>query len=333
MDILLGIVLSIIAGIIPTIIYGWFVYWLDRHEKEPWWLLALAFCWGMVPAVLIALIAQILLDIPTTWVFGNDNLAYDVVGGSVWAPITEEITKGLGVLLIVLIARREIDNILDGIVYGAMAGLGFAFTENVFYFLGALTENGFGDWVITILLRTIPFGLNHAFFTGVFGASVGYALLTHDPVNRIVMPIVGLAAAMIFHGLHNFGASLASLNCFSILLSLLADWGGLLLLGILVWFIWRQEREWILTHLSTEIPPDTLYTLTTWSEWQSARWGALLRGDIATWRWWGQLQHVGAELAFKKQRIVQFGSNTKTEGEIALYQHRLRAMGVMNRES
>ena len=45
------------------------------------------------------------------------------------APIAEEITKALGVLLIFWLLRAEFDNLRDGIVYGALVGLGFNWFE------------------------------------------------------------------------------------------------------------------------------------------------------------------------------------------------------------
>ena len=43
MTCLLGVILSVCAALLPAAAYAWFVNWLDRHEKEPWWMLALAF--------------------------------------------------------------------------------------------------------------------------------------------------------------------------------------------------------------------------------------------------------------------------------------------------
>ena len=51
------------------------------------------------------------------------------------APFVEETLKGCGVVMIYLIARDEIDDVMDGFVYGAVCGLGFAIVEDVFYFM------------------------------------------------------------------------------------------------------------------------------------------------------------------------------------------------------
>lgn len=327
-DILLGILLCLLFSLIPTAIYGWFVNWLDRYEKEPWWLLATAFAWGAIPAIIMALIAQIVLDIPTTWVLSGEGLAYEIVGGSVWAPLTEEFAKGLGLVLILVLARREVDNILDGIVYGAMAGLGFAFTENLFYFGGALVEGGWGDWAFVVLLRTVPFGLNHAFFSGMMGAGLGLAYLSQNPLARIFGLLSGFVTAVTFHGLHNLGAALAAGNCLTICLSFLVDWGGILLLGILIALIWRQEKSWMAEQLTGEITPEVYQMITSWGRWQGSRWEALLRGDLAEWRRLGHLRHAAAELAFGKQRLARLGQDGAMQREIERYRLQLVELGA-----
>ncbi len=329
MEILFGFVLSVVAALIPIVIYAWFVNWLDQHEKEPWWLLALAFLWGALPAVILALIAQIILDIPTTWVVGQDGLSYNLVGASVWAPLTEEVFKGIGIIIILLVARREFDSVLDGIVYGAMVGLGFAFTENIFYFGGALLEAGFGAWVIVVLLRTIPFGLNHAFFTGVFGAGLAWAIMTNRArLIRFAGLALALSAAMFFHSLHNLGSTLIEANCLSIFISLFGDWGGMILVGVLIVLIWRQEKGWIAAQLQPEVTADVYDMMTSWPRWAHVRWGALLRGDFSHWRKLGRVRHVGAELAFKKEQLDRLGPKPELRTAIEQYRAQLSLLGA-----
>ena len=47
-------ILSVIAAIIPTVFYIIIIYWVDRYEKEPWWLLSAAFLWGAIPSIIAA---------------------------------------------------------------------------------------------------------------------------------------------------------------------------------------------------------------------------------------------------------------------------------------
>src|SRR5262249_39436761 len=56
--------------------------------------------------------------------------------------IAEEIAKALGVLLIFWLLRAEFDNMRDGIVYGALVGLGFNWFEAALYVAQGYAENG-----------------------------------------------------------------------------------------------------------------------------------------------------------------------------------------------
>jgi len=325
----IGVFLSLVAALVPAAIYGWFVNWLDRHEKEPWWLQALVFLWGAVPAFIMALIGQLILDIPTTWILPDEGLASELIGGSLWAPVTEEVAKGLGIVLVLLLARREMDSVLDGIVYGAMAGLGFAFTENVLYFGSALAEDGWGGWAFVVLLRTIPFGLNHAFFSGLIGAGLGAAYLSARTRVKLTAPAGGLVAGMLFHSAHNLGASLSATNILTICLSLVVDWGGILMLGVLITLIWRQEKGWMVEHLAGEVTDEVYQLTTSWPNWRRARWQALVQADMTRWRELGHLRQAATELAFKKHRLARRGHDPKTQSDIERYRQRLAELGAI----
>ena len=69
----------------------------------------------------------------------------DSWGAALVAPVNEELYKGAGLVLIYLMARREFDGVMDGLVYGAMIGLGFQVMENVQYFMFAAAESGGGQ--------------------------------------------------------------------------------------------------------------------------------------------------------------------------------------------
>lgn len=306
MLILPGIVLASLVGVVTTSLYAWLVWWLDQHEKEPWWLLTLVFLWGAVPAVVLSLGAEIVLDIPIS-VLGQ-GLAYEIAGNSLVAPAVEEVAKGLAVFAVLLFMRREMDNVLDGIVYGAMAGLGFALTENFLYFIDGSLK---GDWevlAIVVFMRAIIFGLNHAFFTGVTGGALGYARLSTNSFIKVIVPLLGLSGAIVFHSVHNMGATLTSITCFSLLISLLSDWGGILMLGLAIALTWQQEKRWIQTHLKSEVGTTLrhdVYELTaSYRKRLSVQFRCLLRGDIHAWRLTRRLTQAATDLAFKKHQLA-----------------------------
>ena len=170
------------------------VYVLDLYEREPPSLLFGAFLWGAVAATTLAAYAN------EGW-----GLVVARLGGpefaSRWtaaltAPLVEEILKVAGIVLLALIAPEEFDDVLDGFVYGALCGLGFAVIEDVFYFVSVFggTTGGVleGFWV-----RVVSSGLyGHVLYTGLAGMGVAYLVSRRpeEPLPRRVAVAVGLFA-------------------------------------------------------------------------------------------------------------------------------------------
>lgn len=57
-------IVAILGALIPTILYVLCVWWLDRYEKEPLWLLAFAFLWGAIPATILSALLEYIVVIP-----------------------------------------------------------------------------------------------------------------------------------------------------------------------------------------------------------------------------------------------------------------------------
>lgn len=191
--------LSVVFATLPIFAYLFFVWWLDRYDREPVWLLLLTFAWGGLGGVILAVVGSLALSLSMSAVFGISGS--DPIDTVFVAPVVEEITKGL--FLLVIFARRDFDNTTDGVVYGAAAGLGFAATENFLYFISAWMDGGAGSWAPTVFMRTLFSGTMHAFSTGMLGASLGYMKFSRSTALKFLMPIVGLGLAMGIHALWN----------------------------------------------------------------------------------------------------------------------------------
>ena len=132
------------------------------------------------------------------------------------APIVEEIAKALGVILLFWLLRPEFDNMRDGLIYGALVGLGFTWFEAALYVVKMYDKFGVPAFGLQMGVRYALFGLGgHAMFTAIFGASLGLALQTRRKWLRILAPILGLLLAMTAHMLNNalpLFATLAKIN-------------------------------------------------------------------------------------------------------------------------
>lgn len=165
-DALLGLVLAFVP--LGLVVAG--VLWVDRWEREPRWAVAFTLLWGAGFCALIGVFVGV--DLAAAGETG------EFVAAVVQAPIVEEIAKGLAILIILLVARRQIDGPVDGpvdgIVYAAWTAAGFAFVENMLYF-GVEFASG-GDVTALFLVRGLMSPFAHAMFTACIGIAVGIAV-------------------------------------------------------------------------------------------------------------------------------------------------------------
>lgn len=301
----IGFFLSVVAAVVPTTLYTLTFYLADRYEREPLWLAGVAFLWGAAPAILASVVAEILLG--NSLIQKPGTLASAVMEAAVIAPVIEELAKGAALLLIVWFFSRHFDGLLDGLTYGALIGFGFAMTENFFYFVGALNEGGLADLSVLIFLRSILFGLNHAFYTGLTGIGFGLAVNTPHASQRILRPLIGLLAAIGVHSLHNLGASLSQVNGLSILISMGLAAVGLGLIGLAFGLGWQRERAIIGRELVQEVPgllSDLEYeTLRQYGP--RRRPAGMARATNPQYR---QRMELLTKLAFRKHRLGQLGA-------------------------
>lgn len=201
-------VIGMVLALIPLGIVLFAVRLIDRWEPEPRSLIVLALGWGAIAAVGIALGVDLALSV----VLGpGGSLAAEFFAAVIQAPIVEETAKGIGVLLIFATARRAFDGPVDGVVYGALVGAGFAFTENIQYFAISLIEGGVEQTSVTFFVRGILSPFAHTMFTSVTGFALGLAARKGMRAGAALGPwLVGLIGAIVLHALWNGSALLGN---------------------------------------------------------------------------------------------------------------------------
>ena len=177
--------LSILLLAAVAIPVGLIIYRLDQFEPEPASLIVIALLWGGVVALSFAAIVNSNF---LTFLQGvMSPKAVSAWGASIVAPLDEEFYKGAGLVMIFLIARDEIDGLMDGMVYGAMIGLGFQVVENVQYFVHAAAQSGgsgVGAVIGTFFLRVLIAGLySHMLFTALTGFGFAYFITRRGAVS------------------------------------------------------------------------------------------------------------------------------------------------------
>jgi protease PrsW len=197
-------VMASVVAFIPAMFYLMPLVWLDRYDPEPAWLLALAFAWGALVAVIVSFIVNTLLGS----IFGQ------AFGAVISAPVFEEASKGMGLLILLLAFRKYFDDILDGIVFAGVIALGFATVENVLYYGRGIRDGGSDGLILLFIVRGIFSPFAHVTFTAMTGIGCGIARESHNTAVRIFLPILGYACAVVMHAIWNGAAVVGGFELF-----------------------------------------------------------------------------------------------------------------------
>jgi RsiW-degrading membrane proteinase PrsW (M82 family) len=347
-----ALALSSLLALVPLAIL-WF---LDRRERESPWLFAAAFLWGGLIATALALpFNTAFFKLVDDWLAHHPMLeamlgpeAPLMLVAPISAPIAEELAKALGVLLLFWLLRAEYDNMRDGIVYGALVGLGFTWFEAALYVANIYAKSGVAAYGLQLGARYALFGLGgHALFTALFGASLGLARQTRHKWLRVLAPITGLCLAIAAHMLNNalplFAAlariaagklpseteQIPDVGFFQAFVS-----GSLIQLTIFVPFllvmalaVWRSgvwERRVIREELASEVGRSV-----TPEEYQAIVGDRMLRTrrvDREPPKASAALVNAQSELAFRKRRVRDDGGDPEHDSLVAGWREDIRRL-------
>ncbi|HET7273160.1 MAG TPA: PrsW family intramembrane metalloprotease, partial [Rubrobacter sp.] len=180
-------------GILQAIVYLLFIRAIDLYEREPLRYVVPVFIWGFAVAATVSLVFNTLFQLTLSSVTSVKTASFFTAVAE--APVVEECSKGLALLLIFFVAylvrRRsgliEFAGVMDGIVYGSAVGFGFAIAEDLLYGLQFGAE--------TFIVRRIFGGFAHAAFTSLTGIGIGLIPWVHNRMLKFVLPLLGLSGA------------------------------------------------------------------------------------------------------------------------------------------
>jgi len=179
-----------LVGLAPGLFWLWYFRRKDDLEPEPRTMLLRVFAFGTVAAGLVMLLRPWYEPL----VPAAPRAARLVVDAFVVTGLFEELAK-TGAFLAGAYFHRELDEPLDGIIYGIAAALGFASIENVVYLIQL------GDARV-VVLRAFTATLGHVAFTGSIGFFFGLAKFAR-PGRRPGLIATGLAVGALFHGAYD----------------------------------------------------------------------------------------------------------------------------------
>lgn len=295
--------LAAVFAAIPMFVVVPVFLWLDRFEAEPTRLLVATFLWGAVCAPVGALVFN--TGIHRLFVLAGARDA-EAMSAVLSAPPVEEGLKGLAILLVLLLRRREFDGVVDGIVYAGMVGAGFAFSENIVYLGRAFDENGLQGLTGVFILRCLVGPFAHPLFTACTGIGLGLAAsVARTSAARFAFAVLGYAVAILLHAIWNLSAVMGAYVKVYLLFQVPVFLGFL----VLVVLLRRRESRLIRLYLSQYADagwlthPEVAMLASLPARRQARSWAAANGGKAAASSMQA-LQDTAADLALLRARIV-----------------------------
>ncbi|WP_436903035.1 PrsW family glutamic-type intramembrane protease [Halovenus halobia] len=189
------------ASAVPALILAGYFWYGDPTTKEPLLGLAVTFLLSVGFATIAGVVNSVAQ--PFFQLFGivGTTLFYFLIVGPI-----EETVKWLAVRSYAF-RTDAFQTVVDGVVYGAMAGVGFAAIENLLYILMFSVDStaaGFAiqqDRAVAIATQRAFVGPGHVIFSAWAGFYLGLAKFNHGKRGPIV--VKGLLIAAFIHALYN----------------------------------------------------------------------------------------------------------------------------------
>jgi RsiW-degrading membrane proteinase PrsW (M82 family) len=227
----------VLLSVVPALAMAGLVWKADVTRREPLELLVVTFAFGFLfagfAAVLNSAVSGVFLgslteQSPLWLVLLAPALYYFLIVGPV-----EETVKWLAIRLYAFRSSR-FDAVVDGAVYGAMAGLGFATIENAIYVgrevvlasQAAESVSAAEIGLQTAAVRTLA-GPGHVIYSAFAGYYLGLAKFNPEDAGPIV--VKGLVIASVLHAVYN--TAVTNLSVFTDALGVSA---GLVFIGFVV---------------------------------------------------------------------------------------------------
>ncbi len=294
---------ALALAVVVAAIYIVLVRFLDLNEKEPLWAIGVAFAFGAVGAGAVHLLVD------------STTLSLNFFWGPFWSETGRFLGLAAAVGVFTGISRwrgfSEFAGLLDGIVYGTAAGLGFATAEVLVRELS--TSSSLIDGVTSSpgsdLWSALLTGLSDGMFGAIAGAFFGVAVISRHKSMRWVLPLAGFLAAV---GAHVLYTELAQGDALAGGAATFRKWLALLLplvaLGVVAVMDLKRESEAIKTNLADEVAAGVVTqneyeALTNLGRRRSEHMSHFFGFDFDGWAALRSLHNLQVQLALAKDRL------------------------------
>lgn len=229
----LSILTMALISLIPSLGICVFVYFTDRKEKEPLWLLALLFGVSALIYIPVYYFGKLINDAissffsgsysinlvlgTTSWTSSGTKIWYFILTSLIGTALIEETVRWL-ILYFITNRSKHFDCMFDGIVYSVVVSMGAALAQNV----RLAFENGWEIFWLK-LLSSFPWYLFFGIVMGIFYTTWHTKRNANEKENRLIdegklkkdkikYPMGNLIASILvptlIHGLYSFAVSM-----------------------------------------------------------------------------------------------------------------------------
>lgn len=187
---------SFLGGILPALIWLYFLLKEDARCPEPRHMVILAVIAGMIGVPLVLPLEHLAI---TTLPAADPSPGLAVI--IAWATIEETAKYALAALLVLW--RHWVNESVDLVVYMITVALGFAAIENMLFLIQPLAEGHLAAGIATQNLRFVGSTLVHVISSSAIGFSLAFSYKLNRGV-RAAAASVGLILAISLHAVFNF---------------------------------------------------------------------------------------------------------------------------------
>jgi RsiW-degrading membrane proteinase PrsW (M82 family) len=174
--------IPIFFSFVPALVWAYVFWRKDFLDPQPLKMLLYSFGAGMLAAGLLIWERDMLAGLVAGW-----NISWFV---TFFFAAIEEVLKILFLLLVGKFLCLRFTQMIDGAIYGVLVGLGFAFVENVVYFMSVYTGSFDAVFWQVFGFRSLGSLLLHALTTGIFGLFWGYAIYSQRIAPKDSFPLI-----------------------------------------------------------------------------------------------------------------------------------------------
>ncbi|WP_455392263.1 PrsW family glutamic-type intramembrane protease [[Eubacterium] cellulosolvens] len=197
------IISTVLIAFIPAIVYIVVVRYSEKFEREPWGSIFQAFLWGGTLGIVLVILIRGFFDYHLQEYYpevSSDIQRRTLILMCIITPFFAELIKPIGLFLV----RGDILEAEDGLIYGAVIGLGYTATENLLYGIFFAPLYGINMFITVVFMRSMSVMFIQSSTTALTCYGITRAMKVKHKTGRFFAFPLFLFSAIGIHALFNY---------------------------------------------------------------------------------------------------------------------------------